>query len=134
MAKMRVGILGCVGSDSTKGARALRRIAAHHETNDRAVAFVRPTTVAETMTTSGNRRLRETSVLPRVDLVHAFSGGSLVMWHLRHQLADATAVVFDSGPFVASAKMTTAYIAAVTGIPVPVQLASAIQTVWDSTG
>jgi hypothetical protein len=134
MTKARVGILGWVGSDSAKGARALRRIAAHHETNGRAVAFVRPTSVAELMTMSGNRRLRETAVLPRVDLVHAFSGGSLVMWLLRHQLHDATAVVFDSGPFVPSARMTAAYIAAVTGVPVPSQLAHAIQMVWDSTG
>jgi hypothetical protein len=131
---MRVGILGWVGSGSAKGARALARVAAFHEAYGRSVAFVRPTSVAETMTTYGNRRLRATAVLPRVDLVHAFSGGSLVAWHLRHQLGDARAIVFDSGPFVPSARMTAAYIAAATGVPVPSVLASAIQRAWDATG
>jgi hypothetical protein len=49
---MRVAILGWVGSASGKGARALRRVAAHHEANGRTVVLVRPTTVYEAMTSS----------------------------------------------------------------------------------
>jgi hypothetical protein len=131
---MRVGVLGWVGSHSAAGARALRRIREHHEANGRTVAFVRPTTALETMTAFGNRRLRRTATLAPVDLLHVFSGGSLVMWHLRDQVGDATAVVFDSGPFVPSARMTAAYLHEAARVPVPPWVAPAIQRAWDLTG
>ena len=131
---MRVAILGWIGSHTTKGMRALNHIADSHRRNGRTVALVRSTSAYETMTMSGNRRLRDTEKLPRVDLVHAFSGGSLVMWHLRDQIDANTAVVFDSGPFVPSAKILAASIAHVTRIPAHPHLAYAIQQVWDATG
>ncbi len=130
---MRVGVLGWVGSHTASGARALRRIREHHEANGRAVAFVRPTTAFETMTVAGNNRLRRTTTLPPVDLLHVFSGGSLVMWHLRDQV-DASAVVFDSGPFVPSARMAAAYLHEAARVPVPRWVAPAIQCAWDLTG
>jgi hypothetical protein len=114
--------------------RALNHIAYSHRRNGRTVALIRPTSAFETMTMHGNRWLRDTEKLPRVDLVHAFSGGSLVMWHLRDRIDANAAVVFDSGPVLPSAKILTASIAHVTGIPAHPHLAYAIQQVWNATG
>ncbi len=131
---VRVAILGWVGSASAKGLRALRRVAAHHESNGRTVVLVRPTTVYEAMTVSGNLSVRAKGVLPaNIDLVHSFSAGSLVLWNARHELGSAS-VVFDSGPIMPSAKIVSAWFAWATRTRPSPFLERAVRRAWDATG
>ncbi len=132
--RARVAILGWAGSASARGARALGRVAAHHEANGREVVLVRPTTVYEALTVSGNRGLARGGVLPAgVDLVHVFSAGSLVLWSVRRELGDA-AVLFDSGPVLPSARAFAAWAAWATGTRQSALVERAVQRAWNATG
>jgi hypothetical protein len=132
---MRVGILGWLGSNNTSGMKALSHIQRHHDARGRIVEFVRPTSTNEVLTMFGHRKLRNGTKLKKVEMLHVFSAGSIVLWNLREQLDDTTMVVLDS-PALPSSLMTANLISKRMRLPISGRplIANALQAMWDIDG